>query len=201
MSWRCSIAVLVLPIVLRGTIAGSRLRAFFAFLNGLRRDGYRIDARHIAAAQCLLAGARAEGADSPAARRIKFRLAPLIAKSASEQQDFYRRFDNWQRDLALLRRPPGNTPATGPAIEATKHDQRRWVIAGALTVFLAFSGSNLVFLATARETVVIEPPPPAAPPERGGGPMVCRRSGLQRPGSESPHYTMPPGLLLPVPPC
>jgi hypothetical protein len=142
--------------------------ALFSFLDGLRRDGYRIDARNIAAAQCLLADANAEGADSAAARRIKFRLAPIIAKSASEQQDFYRRFDAWHREPATLRpRAPGNKSTTGPAIEAVKRDLRRWVIAGAVVVFLALAGSVTWYFWPPQETVVVEPPPPPTPPERG----------------------------------
>jgi hypothetical protein len=123
-----------------GSAALPSAEALFLFLDDLRREGYRIDARHIAAAQWLLAEAHAEGAESLAARRIKFRLAPLIAKSPSQQQDFYRRFDTWQDAPEVASRTEPDAPtATGPAREVVKRDPRRWIIGGTLATFLAFA--------------------------------------------------------------
>jgi len=69
-----------------------------AFLLDLRGKGFAVDPGRIAACQRLLADAllTAHAGDdrSSSLGRLKFRLAPVIARSRTEQEDFYRLFDS-----------------------------------------------------------------------------------------------------------
>jgi len=63
------------------------------FLHSLRQAEFRLDPDQMAGAQKILLLAHAETDDGLAARRLKTMLAPIAARSSTQQADFYRRFD------------------------------------------------------------------------------------------------------------
>lgn len=132
----------------------------FLFLMGLREDGYHIDAAQIAAAERLLLDAHAGGPESEAARRLKFRLVPLIATTADEQEDLYRQVDRWHGPSIIA---PGIAPeavpppkAPGPASEVTRRDPRRMITAAAVAAAIGVGAATTWYLWP-------QPPPPPPP--------------------------------------
>jgi hypothetical protein len=64
-----------------------------AFLDHLRRAEFAVGPAQIAEAHKILLLAHAEAPDGPAARRLKWMVAPIVARSPTQQADFYRQFD------------------------------------------------------------------------------------------------------------
>lgn len=76
-----------------GAAALPDIERMHAFLYGLLGRGFVVDGTGMAACHRILIEALAEGQDEIVATRLKFRLAPVVARTPLEQADFYRLYD------------------------------------------------------------------------------------------------------------
>jgi hypothetical protein len=117
------------------------------FLCALRQADFKIGPDQMAGAQKILLLALAEADGGLAARRLKTMLAPIVARSPTQQAEFYRRFEALTAAIELA--PAGAAPAAGPIAR-----RRLAAIAAAAALLLAIAGGLWLF----------QPAPPAPPP-------------------------------------
>jgi hypothetical protein len=141
---------------------------FEAFLDHLRRVEFAIGPEQIAEAYKILLLAHAEAPDGPVARRLKWMLAPIVARSPTQEEDFYRQFD--ERFAAQSSGPAARKieglaarPATRPAPSLFGQWLRALLGAGAL----AFVAAGAIGFWAWRPTP-ISPTPPVPPPTEPG---------------------------------
>lgn len=170
--------------------------ALNAFIADLRGSGYVIDPGQLTAVQhlALLSGSGAwPGADA----RLGHILAPVLARTPTEQSDIMRRFEAWrpllyQSDHARLSslRPPALPPLRAPTLEAIPDTaagttdrltllRQRWFALGSVAALAGIL--TLVGTAVVHELRPVSVPPgqpippasagPASPPSTGQSPF------------------------------
>jgi acylphosphatase len=130
-----------------------------AFLDALRRADFKIDPDQIGGAQKILLLAHAEADGGLAARRLKTMLAPIVARTPTQQSDFYRRFDGMMAGIVP-------TPAT--PVESVGDRAHAAVTTETIRTIpkrrLAFAGIVGAISAIAGGVWLLWPPPAPTPP-------------------------------------
>jgi hypothetical protein len=132
-------------------------------LDSLRDARFKFGPDQIAGAEKILLLAHAEADDGLAARRLKTMLAPIFARTPTQQADFYRRFDTLMAEIApapVAARLPQTALASGASVAgagaAAKRTRSRLAVITASVAAL--------FLGVAGGLWLLRPPPPPPPP-------------------------------------
>lgn len=72
------------------------------FIDELRDAGYKIGLSQYIAVQDLILALIAQGENLDRPQRFKSLLSPLVCHSPTEQEDFYRRFDQWLQRMGFI---------------------------------------------------------------------------------------------------
>lgn len=139
------------------------VNALHAFLTGLRGRGFAMDAGRMAACQRLLLDTHAAGPDSRAARRLKFRLAPVVVRTAAEQAEFYRLYDAGLGPVIPEKAtPPAPSETPTPSSPRARRSRRSRMVALLLATVIA-----VLAVAVVHHLWPEPPPPPPINPTAG----------------------------------
>jgi hypothetical protein len=104
-----------------GPDAEDGITRFVHFLTELRSSGYSIGLDKVIAAHALLLTLKVRGLLPADRSRLKTLIAPVICTSASMQQEFYSRFDEWLAgELPPERAQPVDPAGIEPILESAK---------------------------------------------------------------------------------
>lgn len=125
-----------------------------AFLVSLHGRGFKIAPGQIAACQRLLLDAHAVGTESGGAGRLKFRLAPVIARSEEQQREFYDLVDELLfrsiNDRTVPLRPEGGDRdrtaiVQEPSLRSVSFRAGKWITVAAVLVAVLFVAGLWLF--------------------------------------------------------
>lgn len=134
------------------------------FIDELRDAGYKIGVSQYIAVQDLILALIAQGENLDRPQRFKSILSPLLCHSPTEQEDFYRRFDQWLQRMGFIISQAGQRDTKAEELQQELHkikkQWRTWQQWWSLVVILFLTVIAWVILSL----VSFQPRPSTKPP-------------------------------------